>query len=67
MNVAVQQANGLDSVVIVEWADRVTDALPDDRVWIEIIPTGEQDRNMTITAVGEVAQPWLAAFQEMNR
>ncbi len=56
-----------DSVVIVEWADRVTDAMPDDRVWIEIIPTGEQDRNITISAVGEMAHPWLAALQDVNR
>lgn len=56
-----------DSVVIVEWADRVVSAMPDDRVSIEITPTGEQDRNITLTASGETASSWLASFQNMNR
>lgn len=56
-----------DSVVIVEWADRVISAMPDDRIWFEITPTSEQDRNITLTAYGETASIWLASVQIMNR
>lgn len=41
-----EMCNG-DSVTIVEWADRVTRALPDDSLWIEIEPTGDTTRVLT--------------------
>lgn len=37
------------NVVIVEWADRVPDAIPDRALWIHIEPTGETERRFTLT------------------
>jgi tRNA threonylcarbamoyladenosine biosynthesis protein TsaE len=42
-----------DGLVLVEWADRVQDLLPRDRVEIHIQVTGERSRRFEITARGE--------------
>ena len=37
-------------VCAVEWSERVTDALPEDTLWVDIARgSGENDRNITIT------------------
>jgi len=41
-----------DACVIIEWADRVVDFLPKDRIWIELVPTGELSRQITVTGLG---------------
>jgi hypothetical protein len=41
--------------------------MPDDRVWIEITPTGEQDRDIALAAAGEIATQWLTSFQSVDR
>lgn len=35
-----------DTVVIVEWADRVPAIMPDDTVWIQLSPTGDSRRRI---------------------
>ena len=36
-----------DSVVVIEWADRVASLMPDDALWIEIDPTEATSRRIT--------------------
>lgn len=52
-----------DGVAIVEWADRVADELPRDRLDIRIEVTGERERRVVLTARGKASQRLLdAAF-----
>jgi nicotinamidase/pyrazinamidase len=41
-----------DALTIIEWAERVADALPDDYVQIEIEVTGPTERRFTVRPVG---------------
>lgn len=67
------QALGFDelmdesSAVIVEWADRVASVMPEDRLWIEIAPTGEFQRDLTLIAAGDIATRCVASFQNTYR
>lgn len=58
---------GESSAVIVEWADRVASVIPDDRLWIEIAPTGELQRDLTLIASGDAASRCVASFQNTTR
>ena len=42
-----------DGLVLVEWADRVMNCLPKDRIEIRIEVTGPQSRRFEVVAVGE--------------
>ncbi len=42
-------------VVVVEWADRVSAMLPPEAIWIELTPTGEQSRTLTVRAPALIA------------
>jgi tRNA threonylcarbamoyladenosine biosynthesis protein TsaE len=53
-----------DAVVAVEWADRVADALPDDRLEARLEPTGEQTRRVTLAALGPAGQRWLQSLTD---
>lgn len=48
-----------DGVCLIEWADRIIDLLPEDRVIIEISHTGETSRSFTLAANGPVADEFL--------
>ena len=48
-----------DSVVVIEWADRVTPALPDDRVTILFESTGDTSRRLTLTVAGPTSRRLL--------
>jgi tRNA threonylcarbamoyladenosine biosynthesis protein TsaE len=41
-----------EGVTVIEWAERVRAALPEDRLWIELEYVGENERQMTITTSG---------------
>jgi len=56
-----------DSVVVVEWADRVRAAMPTDTLWIEITPTQESSRRLSFHAGGPLAQQCLNAFRAEHR
>ena len=56
-----------DSAVIVEWADRVPGAMPDEMMWIDIASTGDTDRALTVRAFGETAVACLKAWQAAVR
>jgi len=51
-----------DSAVIVEWADRVELALPEDRLWVELSPLGETRRRLVFRAIGGAARKCLDAL-----
>jgi tRNA threonylcarbamoyladenosine biosynthesis protein TsaE len=46
-------------IVVLEWADRVLDLLPDDRLSIHIDPTGAEQRTLTCRAGGERSRRFL--------
>lgn len=47
-------------VVIVEWADRVADAMPAHAIWIAIEIEGETDRRLSVVTTGTEAEARLA-------
>ena len=51
-----------DSVVAVEWADRVRSAMPKNTLWIEITPMEETTRRLVFRAGGPLAKQDLAAW-----
>ncbi len=53
-----------DSAVVVEWADRVKDAIPDDTLWIDLKPTGQTGRKFNLRATGDTSFRCLAAIIE---
>lgn len=56
-----------DSVVAVEWADRVRAAMPTDTLWVEITPTQESSRLLSFRPGGPLAQLCLADFRAEYR
>lgn len=48
-----------ESVVVIEWAGIVTGILPADHLQIQIVPTGEKSRRLTITAGGDKSRQLL--------
>ena len=56
-----------DSVAAVEWADRVRSALPDDVLWIDLLPADETSRTLTFTASGTLADRFLELFRASYR
>jgi tRNA threonylcarbamoyladenosine biosynthesis protein TsaE len=51
-----------DAISIIEWADRVTAALPDDYVQIEIDVTGPTSRRFVVRTVGQSLRGFLDAL-----
>ncbi|MFO0848696.1 MAG: tRNA (adenosine(37)-N6)-threonylcarbamoyltransferase complex ATPase subunit type 1 TsaE [Gemmataceae bacterium] len=52
-----------DGVCVIEWAEKVADALPADQLRIDITPVGESGRRFTLTATGDRHNRILAALQ----
>lgn len=50
-------------ITLIEWADRVVDCLPSERLEIDIQITGESQRRFEIAALGTSAEAMLAALQ----
>lgn len=55
-----------DSAVVMEWAERVHRALPDDMLWITIEPCGETSRKFNFEARGPVSKRFLDAIRAQN-
>jgi len=53
-----------DGLTIIEWAERVADALPDDYLQIEIEVTGQTARRFTVRPIGGRYEPVIAELQE---
>lgn len=52
-----------DGVCVVEWADRVPEALPAEHLWIELRHIAETKRGLLIKAVGNRYQELLREFK----
>ena len=46
--------------LIIEWADRIEEALPGERLWLSLFWVGETQRNLLISAKGERYQNLLS-------
>lgn len=53
-----------NGVCFVEWADRVEEALPRDRLNVRLEVTGEDTRTLHVSAGGEISQHVLAQMVE---
>lgn len=53
-----------DGVCLIEWADRMSDVLPKDVLWIEIRVTGETSRRFEFRAAGDRANRILSLLRE---
>ena len=53
-------------VVVIEWADRVADALPPDRLDIALSASGQDERTLTMTARGATACKILEKLAAVN-
>jgi tRNA threonylcarbamoyladenosine biosynthesis protein TsaE len=56
-----------DGACVVEWADRVRDALPADRLEIEIEAVGENERRLTLRPLGRRSTAALARLRLKER
>lgn len=50
---------GNDWLCLIEWAERVSDCLPEDRMRIDILATGESSRRFRLTSTGRVSAELL--------
>jgi tRNA threonylcarbamoyladenosine biosynthesis protein TsaE len=55
-----------DALTIIEWADRITPALPLDHLQIEIEITGESSRRFTIASAGSRFAKVIATLQNAS-
>ena len=46
-------------VVVVEWADHVAEAIPEDTLWVQLVPTGPQSRQIGLTRAGTTSRRLL--------
>lgn len=51
-------------IVLIEWADRVAELLPDERLEIQIEVVGETERRFTVTAFGQRLEPAMRCLEE---
>jgi tRNA threonylcarbamoyladenosine biosynthesis protein TsaE len=54
-----------DSVVVMEWADRVREAMPADALWITLTVAGDTQRNVSMSATGKTSLQCLEAFKNV--
>jgi tRNA threonylcarbamoyladenosine biosynthesis protein TsaE len=65
------EASGFEEMVgegrvsVVEWGDRIAEALPVDRIDVEIVPTGETERAIEATARGPASARVLARLETL--
>lgn len=52
-----------EGITLVEWADRVADCLPTERLEVRIEVTGEQSRRFEVIAHGECYRPVVAGLR----
>lgn len=54
-----------NGVVLVEWAERIQDALPEERLWVDLrVIESTTRRNFRLEAIGERYHALLEAFRE---
>jgi tRNA threonylcarbamoyladenosine biosynthesis protein TsaE len=66
LDLGVEEYFASGSLCLVEWADRVCDYLPDERIDIEFEAVGKTERSISIVTVGRRYKPlvmdWRAAY-----
>ena len=71
-NTAEAWTTGLDDifdaagVVVIEWPERVQNALPAERLWIQIHYVGDSERKFTMKATGERAIELLRVLRDQS-
>jgi len=50
-----------DGLTIIEWADKVADCLPDERVEIDIEVTGQTQRRFVVRGIGQREEQFVSA------
>jgi tRNA threonylcarbamoyladenosine biosynthesis protein TsaE len=50
--------------LVIEWADRIHQVLPQQRLWINLNWVGDEQRDMMITAYGRRYQELLVEFRK---
>lgn len=53
-----------ENITIIEWAGAVTDVLPADRLVVKIVPISEDERQVEMTATGEVSRALLVRMED---
>ena len=56
-----------DAAVVVEWADRVRSAMPEEGLWVELEVTGVTTRTFAFDAVGDAAWGCLERLCRLHR
>ncbi|MBI3889583.1 tRNA (adenosine(37)-N6)-threonylcarbamoyltransferase complex ATPase subunit type 1 TsaE [Candidatus Saccharibacteria bacterium] len=51
-----ESVNDTGVVTVIEWADIASDVLPNSRLTLQIIPTSETEREVTVSPVGDRAE-----------
>jgi len=64
-NLGFTEMLGAAGAVIVEWADRVVGALPDDHLNVLFEHAGDTNRRLTAVAGGEESRQLLSAFRAL--
>jgi tRNA threonylcarbamoyladenosine biosynthesis protein TsaE len=59
----IEELLASDAVTIIEWADRVADALPEEFLEIAIEVTGQTARRFVVHAAGERLEPVIAELR----
>lgn len=52
-----------DGVTVIEWADRLGPLAPPDRLDVEIVPAGDEERTLIVEAHGDALEAALAALE----
>ena len=63
----IDEMGELEAAIVVEWADRVSAAMPEDTLWIELTITSESSRQVTFHATGPVSTGFLDAVRAARR
>lgn len=53
-----------ENITIIEWAGAVTDVLPADRLVVKIVSISEDERQVEMTATGEVSRALLVRTED---
>lgn len=67
LELGVEEYFDSPAITVVEWADRVIDCLPEDRIEIELQVTGDEKRRAVLTAISNEADKVVSVVQSRWR
>jgi tRNA threonylcarbamoyladenosine biosynthesis protein TsaE len=56
-----------DGICVIEWADRIADILPQDRLWITLHHAGDSQRELSLRARGQRSAELLRCLSDALR